>query len=100
MPTRLDVLLQRRKSADAFPFHRHSTASNSPRPKALGRELEYRARQALGIIARSGNSSLGRGFRVACRRLSTAFFIRPEPKSQLFLMLATGYGRICDKTQI
>src|SRR5579872_828230 len=53
MPTRLDVLLQRRKSAAADPFHRQATANDRAGIKAAPRRFAVWGgkSESLGIIA-------------------------------------------------
>src|SRR6516225_4310380 len=101
MPTRLAVLLQRRKSAAALPFDRQSKTSPSTRIRPWRRRwLKARENVLFGIIARSETSSMKRGFRVAGRRLSTAFSCCPMPERPLSPLSATRYGRICDNNQL
>src|ERR1700730_3529668 len=60
MPTRLEVLLQRRKSAAAEPFHRHRIASASAgtKPAVTRAEKGLGRRESSGIIQGSYINSL------------------------------------------
>src|SRR5258705_12875905 len=60
MTTRLEVLLQRRKSAAAGPFHRHiaASASNGIKPAARRAENGWGRWESVAIIQRSYIKSL------------------------------------------
>src|SRR5229473_1972742 len=60
MPTRLEVLLQRRKSAAAELFHRHITANASAgnKPAVMRAEKRLGRWESSGIIQRSYINSL------------------------------------------
>src|SRR5882757_1958375 len=60
MPTRLEVLLQRRKSAAAGLFHRHRNASTSAgiKPAVMRTESGLRRWESFGIIQSSYIKSL------------------------------------------
>src|SRR3954467_13894464 len=60
MPTRLDVLLQSRKSADAGLLHRHAAASASAgiRPAVMRAEWGEERRESFAVMHRSYIKSL------------------------------------------
>src|SRR5215475_6984915 len=93
MPTRLEVLLHRRKSAAAglFPRQSRASASTNARPAAE----KWRRTELWGIIARSYINSLTisrrQGWPVNGR--ADFFTMRKGPPNILF---ALRYSKICD----
>src|ERR1700738_2291239 len=104
MPTRLEVLLQRRKSAAAGPFHRHRKASASAGSKpAVTRAESGLARwESLGIIPESYIKSLTirvskQGGPSTVKGILGQLAAEIPPVAALFVLR---YGKICDNAHL
>src|SRR6266700_1240531 len=102
MPTRLEVLLQRRKSAAAGLFQRHRTANASAGIEPAGRVAEIRLAwmEFQGVICGRLSQLIddfARAARAVNRHSGTFFTIRKLPGNTLF---ALRYGKICDSAHL
>jgi hypothetical protein len=100
MPTRLEVLLQRRKSAAAELFHRHITANASAgnKPAVTRAEKGLGRWESSGIIQRSYINSLtiSRGRAGAVNGRVVFFGPSTAEMPPGTLLFAPRYGKICD----
>src|ERR1700710_2422235 len=99
MPPRLEVLLQRRKSACAALLHRHVTASASAgiKPAVAGAENTLGG-ECLRIIQRSyiNSGAISREHAEPVNRSARNFRQRVAEIPLLGSMFALRYGEICD----
>src|SRR5690349_4268497 len=103
MPTRLEVLLQRRKSAEAGLFHRHrsSIASAGIKP-AVERSVDRLGRwEFAGIIQLSYIKSFTISRQVAGTVNGEGGIFGQHPRNlDCRCLFALRYGKICDNAQL